>query len=199
MLIAIEGIDGAGKTTLAKLVAVALDAPYLKFPDRNTATGAVLDEVLRHKLTIPPLAFQALQVCNRLEKYDWLLTAALSRTHHVVCDRYTDSGLVYGMADGLDRAALEAMQTGLPEADLHFLIQVDPEIIDGQRLAGRDREVYENKGLQGLSDQAERFHKMWGVKIARYPRRWIVLDGSRQAEDLAAIVVGIVRERTVRR
>ncbi len=198
MIIAIEGLDGCGKTTVSKLLAAQLGATYLKFPDRTTASGRVIDKVLRQHgtecgYTMPPEAFQALQVVNRVEKLQVLWGVSALRDEHVVCDRYTATGLVYGLQDGLNRDDLEVWDSCLPPPDLSVLLVVDPVCIDGERLKGRDREVYEARGLQGLEDQAQRFEALWAEH--RNDPRWRTFAGpDRSPEDLALALVNIIEE-----
>lgn len=167
MLIAIEGIDGVGKTTLAKALAEKIGALYLKFPDRRTQTGVVLDQALRSDNgfgQLGPVTFQALQCTNRLEKWHQLAAAAGSPTIHVVADRYVASGYVYGKLDGLAPSWLDTVFAPFPTADLQVLLVADVAKVDGERLAGRDREVYERKGLAGLRAQHEAFTQLWELK-----------------------------------
>jgi dTMP kinase len=199
MIIAIEGLDGCGKTTVSKLLANMLDGTYLKFPDRTTTSGKVIDKALRYHqdgqpiCILPPEAFHALQVVNRVEKHKELWSASAARREHVVCDRYTASGLVYGTQDGLDRKVLEVWNTCLMAPDLNVLLSVDPVCIDGERLRGRDREVYESRGLQGFDDQARRFEALWAEH--KEDPRWRVFIGlCWSPADLATAICHVVAE-----
>ena len=46
MIISIEGVDGVGKTTIAKALADLLHIGYQKFPDRTTESGKLLADVM---------------------------------------------------------------------------------------------------------------------------------------------------------
>jgi len=203
MIIAIEGIDGVGKTTLARALATKIGAFYLKFPDRETVSGKAIDRALRREQDgrpieqLPPAAMQALQFVNRMEKRHLLTLAEKSTTRHVVCDRYTMSGLVYGMSDGLPIDWLIDMSLGTePDADLQILLVADPEMIDRERLAGRDREIYENRGIAGLSAQSTEFECLWRAGYAMDPDIWRTLPvGERTPLELMETVAGIIAER----
>lgn len=180
MLIELEGCDGVGKTTVAKLLAAKLGAGYLKFPDRSTPTGAVIDRMLRGELTPEPVVFQALCVVNIFEHMADIEAALRSCRYHVVCDRWVQSAFVYGASDGLSEDWLYEVMRPVPDADLHVLLYMEPARIEGERLAGRDREIYERRGLQGVQDQQERFADRWA---AHYPSPyWLSIDTGKNDE-----------------
>jgi dTMP kinase len=189
MIIAIEGVDGVGKTTLAKKLAVRIGAVYLKFPDRTTPSGACIDKVLRFQGTMSPEAFQALQTVNRLEKLQTLREAADSRISHVVCDRYTASGVVYGARDGLSRTWLENIHGAIPRARVNVLLTGDPAIIDATRFEGRVRERYEAQGVQSLADQVAAFEVYWSIQREAYrDETWLMFSMGNDADELAGIL-----------
>ena len=188
MIVEIEGCDGAGKTTVAKLLAEKIGAQYLKFPDRTTPTGRVLGDMLTGKVPHDPVPFQALNVVNRLECLHPLRLYAHDRDHHVVCDRYEQSAYVYGGQDGLDGEWLRLVMEAQPKADLHVLLWVDPETLDAERLAGRDREVYESRGVKGLVSQSIRFMQIWAQHES--DPRWVKYNtAERSANTIAEMVV----------
>lgn len=177
MIIAISGIDGVGKTTVAKeLAGLIPGSRHVKFPDRSTPTGQVIDQMLRDKRTHDPVTFQALNVVNRLEHRAEILEASRSNLNHLVCDRYTEDAFVYGGQDGLPLVWLKTITSVLPEADLHVLLTMDPMLVDSDRLAGRDREVYEQRGAKGLLSQALRFHEIW--RSHEGDPRWVTYETS---------------------
>jgi dTMP kinase len=177
MIIAISGIDGVGKTTIAKeLVEMLTGSKYVKFPDRTTPTGQVIDQMLRDKRTHDPVTFQALNVVNRLEHISEIMEAKGLRTNHLVCDRYLQDAFVYGGQDGLDEDWLKLITGTIHDADLHVLLTMDPVLVDSDRLKGRDREVYEQRGVQGLLSQALRFKLLWDQH--RGNPRWVEYETS---------------------
>ena len=191
MLIEIEGCDGVGKTTVAKMLAEKIGAKYLKFPDRSTPTGMLLDVMLREPHSFESTLFQALNVVNRLEHLKDLCSAKLEGVD-VVCDRYEQSAYVYGVMDGLDEAWLHTIMTTEPKADLHVLLYMDPLTLDTQRLAGRDREQYERKGVAGLALQSLAFRTLWEAR--RDDPCWVVYDsGKMSAETIVSAIVGCLR------
>jgi dTMP kinase len=140
MLICVEGLDGSGKTTIAKAIAEIMGGDYLHFPVYDSPTGRVIKKYLSGKWFLgladatpdeqanaEALAFQSLQVANRLEVYDRLESARGVRDYHLVVDRYWASGWVYGQLDGLDAGWLELVHRTLPTPDMNLLLDVEPD------------------------------------------------------------------------
>jgi thymidylate kinase len=103
------GGDGLGKTTIAKILAALINVPYFKFPygsDNDTEeevySGKRIRAILNDKEnTCDPVAFQALQLINKLEAVSVL--RELERKYGIVLvDRWSLSALIYGKVDGVD-------------------------------------------------------------------------------------------------
>ena len=187
MIVEIEGCDGVGKTTVAKLLAAKLGSQYLKFPDRTTPTGHVLGDMLTHKVPHDPVTFQSLCVVNRLEHFGTLDRCHQNQVLHLVCDRYIQSAFVYGGQDNVNPEWLADLMLCFPAPDLHVLLWVDPETLDAERLAGRDREVYESRGVKGLVSQSIRFMQIWAQRES--DPRWVKYNtAERSANTIAEMV-----------
>ena len=187
MVVEIEGCDGVGKTTVAKLLAEKIVAQYLKFPDRTTPTGRVLGDMLTSKVPHDPVTFQSLCVVNRLEHFETLDRCHQNQVLHLVCDRYIQSAFVYGGQDNVNPEWLADLMLCFPPPDLHVLLWVDPETLDAERLAGRDREVYESRGVKGLVSQSVRFMGIWAQHES--DPRWVKYNtAERSANTIAEMV-----------
>lgn len=200
MITVIEGIDGSGKTTVAKRLSDGLGHAYLKFPDRSTPIGKLIDQHLKGRfvlgdesgdgvsaLTRAPsvddaLMFQALQLANRMEHGQLLDDAWNNEGVNVVCDRYYQSGIVYGRLDGLDVDHLMRMHHLIPNPDLNILVDV-PFNIAIERLKARgglDR--YEEKA-EYLRKVSEAYLELWlDASDKGWQGRWTIVNGN-QPED----------------
>ncbi|VDM32523.1 unnamed protein product [Hydatigera taeniaeformis] len=100
LFVVLEGLDRAGKSTQAKMLADALSSIYgmetylLGFPDRSTTIGQWLNDYLSGKVDISPHAVHLLFTANRWERASDIQTA-LAEGRCVVLDRYSYSGIVY--------------------------------------------------------------------------------------------------------
>jgi dTMP kinase len=143
-LITIEGIDGAGKTTLARGLADALRARGIKVELLREPGGVRAAELIRGLVTDPDLAVGArtealLYAAARAQLVDEELQPLLARGVCVLLDRFVDSSLAYqGAGRGLGLAAVREINdfaTGGLTPDLTLLLAVDPAL--GRRRSDR--------------------------------------------------------------
>lgn len=132
MLIALEGIDGSGKSTQAGMLYHALTARgrrarVIHFPDYATVSGAEIRRMLADE-NRSALALQSLMLCNRLEHLDTLRAFEADRSAVLILDRYWLSGYVYGQVDGLPSAWLRRVHAVLPAPDVWAVLDVPLEI-----------------------------------------------------------------------
>ncbi len=172
-LIAVEGIDQAGKQTVCEQLVEWLrrdgtPAELTGFPDYATPLGREIAAFLRGERDFPPQARQLLYAANRWERAgvirDWL---ASGRT--VVVDRYIASGIAYGAAQGLDLDWMLELERGLPVPDLTVLLDIPPEVSLARKRTGRD--AYEER-TELLSRARDTY-----LALAKAPS-WRVIDAS---------------------
>jgi dTMP kinase len=141
--ITLEGGEGAGKSTQARLLAEALAGrgqPVLRTREPGGTPGG---ERLRALLLDPaadwtPLSEALLHVAARAQHVAQTIRPALTAGTWVVCDRFSDSTLAYqGYGQGGDRATITALSgmVGLVP-DLTLVLDVSPEVARA-RLRGR--------------------------------------------------------------
>lgn len=130
MLVTIEGLDGAGKSTLAASLAAKLGATLLREPG-----GVVLSERIRAlvkdpALTVSPRAEALLYAAARAQLVEESIAPALQRGETVLLDRFVDSSLAYqgaGRGLGVDEIArVNAFATQGLTPTRTFLLKIDP-------------------------------------------------------------------------
>ena len=197
-LIALEGIDGCGKSTQAGALASALGATLTHEPGA-TPVGALLRRLLLAPDSPPPSprAEALLMAADRAEHVALVIEPALAAGDWVVTDRYSASTIAYqGSGRGLDAAGLGALVTwaaaGLA-ADLSILVDVTVEVAAARLAAGgrggADRMEQLGPGF------ATRVRQGFLAQAAADPAHWLVVDGSADAETVAGHIVASVRER----
>ena len=143
LLIAFEGLDQSGKQTQAerlrdRVVEAERMVRLLSFPAYDTAIGTEIGRALQGDRDYGPDVMQLLYVANR---YEWKpqIEFELGRGTVLICDRYLASSIAYGEAQGLDPAWLTDMQKHLPQPDITFLLDIDPDVSARRKTADRDK------------------------------------------------------------
>ena len=190
MLIALEGLDQAGKETQGQLLRDALRAEgrrarLVSFPDYGTSIGEEIARALQGERDYGPDVMQLLYVANRHERKPdlvrWLEAGLV-----VVCDRYVASSVAYGEAQDLDTAWLSRMQEFLPAPDLTLLLDIPPEVAATRKAVGLDRYERDVALLTRVRTCYLRLAEQEG---------WIRVDGSRAKAEVAAEIWAALEER----
>jgi dTMP kinase len=191
-LITIEGIDGAGKTTLAAslldhLRGRGVEIELLREPGGVVAAERIRTLVKDPGLTIGARAETLLYAAARAQLVEEALTPVLERGVWVLLDRFVDSSLAYqGAGRGLGVAAVRAINefgTGGLAPDRTLLLELDPALgraRQGARLEGFDR--LEREELSFFETIAAAYAEL----AAAEPERVRRIDASRPAAEVAA-------------
>ncbi|KAI5184785.1 dTMP kinase [Nematocida homosporus] len=150
LLVAVEGVDRSGKSTLVKDLVLKLQSHgqrvvRLSYPNRQNQTGQLINRILRKEIDFPQEAMYMLFSANRWED-SATMQAALSSADVVVCDRYTLSGLAYALASGANNTAAMTVDQGLTKPDL-VLFLADTAVTASTR-PGFGEELFEKTAFQ---------------------------------------------------
>jgi len=189
--IALEGGEGAGKSTQARLLAQALEARGQGCIITREPGGTAGAEAIRALLLETdgdgwnPRAEALLFAAARSDHVERLILPALARGDWVICDRFIDSSRAYqggggGLSDG-EVLDLHRIGSGGLLPDLTVLIEVSPELVS-QRLAARDGDQSDRIGGRGAAYHAAvaaAFHRFANAEPHRFAR--IAGDGPAEA------------------
>ncbi len=198
MFISFEGLDGCGKTTQAQMLAERLRASgrevVLTREPGGTALGEEIRALVLHGGHVAPWAEAALYAASRAQHVDEVIRPALARGFAVVCDRYVDSSVAYqgvGRGLGLDRVLeLNLAVVGGLLPDLTVLLEIGIDDAAARVGGERDRIEREDDGFR------ERVAQGYRTLAARFPDRFVVVDGRRAVDEIAEEIDGAVRSRS---
>jgi dTMP kinase len=167
-----EALKASGK------VCVILD-----FPDYMTSIGMEIRAFLEGKRDYLPEVKHLLFSANRWEKKKEI-ESMLENGTIIVMNRYWQSNLVYGVANGMDANWLLGLDKGLPKEDIVLVILVNPSI-SAKRAEVQD--MFESDPQ--LAAKAYRNY----LKFAKQ-YRWKVVDGSKSKEQVHQEITKIIRK-----
>lgn len=196
--LALEGGEGSGKSTVARLVAERLtaigrDVVVTREPGGSPAAEAIRALLLSEQMAgADPWCEALLFAAARADHVARVIAPALRAGAVVICDRFVDSSVAYqGVARGLGedavrRANAVALAGTVP--DLVAVLDVDPAV-GLARAVGHNR--MEAEGLAFHAAVRQAFLDFAG----RDPARYVVCDATQPARQVAATIADMVPKR----
>ncbi len=199
-LITIEGVDGAGKTTLASalrdaLVRRGIDAELMREPGGVETAERIRELVKDPAISVGPRAEALLYAAARAQLVEEALEPTLRAGAWVILDRFIDSSLAYqGAGRELGVNAIRKINefaTGNLIADRTLLLLVDPEV-------GLTRSKSRGEPLDRLEQEDEEFRATVAqayLELAEAdPDRFRLIDASEVPEDVLRSAIVAVRD-----
>lgn len=193
MFISFEGIDGSGKSTQARLLAEELgsEAVLVREPGGTAASERIRELLADPEVPLDRFTELLLFCAARAQLIQEVIHPALEAGRTVVCDRYSDSSIVYqgaGRELGVDyvRQLCNATTGGL-WPDLTILLWVDPDRALA-RTRGADR--FEGEGLEFQRRVAGAYREI----AEQEPRRVRLIEAEGTVEQVHEAVITQLRE-----
>lgn len=189
--IVLEGPDGSGKSTQARLLAQALAERGLEVvlsrEPGGTAAGEKIRSLLLEKsIDLSPRAELLLFMASRAQLVEEVISPALEDGKTVVCDRFLMSSVVYqGLAGSIPAGEVESLgrnAIGNTRPGLTVVLDV-PVAVTKKRSALNDR--FESRP----EDYLERVRQGFLSLARRDPARIVVVDGSLEQDVVAGKVL----------
>lgn len=197
--ITLEGGEGSGKTTQAKILSSWLAASGFSVLRTREPGGSAGAEAIRGLLLgrsgWDPVAEMALHFAARREHWARSIQPSLAAGSFVVCDRFFDSTLAYQVAgQGAPRAAWEGLRKvtlGDVAPDLTLYLDVPVEIGVARAMRRGDANRYDRLGLAFH----ERIRQSFLAQVADEPDRFAVLDASAPLAAVTEAMIATTRAR----
>lgn len=194
--IALEGVDGSGKSTQAAFLESALALRGVKVIRTREPGGTELGERVREILlagepgAMSLVAEAHLFAAARAELVQRVVRPALAEGTWVITDRFLDSSLAYqGVARGLGIDAVLAVNAAAVDdclPDLSLVIDTPTEVTATRRCATPDRIEAEGDGFQ------QRVAAGYRQLAERFPERVVLIDGVGEPDAVHARVMTAV-------
>jgi len=194
VFVVFEGGEGAGKSTQVTALADALraegrDVVVTREPGATEVGRRIRAMVLEGGDDLSPRAEALLYAADRAHHVATVVRPALARGAVVISDRYVDSSLAYqgaGRTLPVEEVSwLSSWATGGLKPDLVVLLDIDPAV-------GLRRVASRGAGADRLESESVAFHERVRYAFldlaAADPRRYLVLDATQPAEEIALTV-----------
>jgi dTMP kinase len=194
LFISLEGVDGSGKSTQARLLVEALgpDTVAIREPGGTDAAERIRELLADPSLDLDPFAELLLFSAARADLVSRVIRPALEAGKMVVADRFADSSVAYqGGARGLGTSHVLSLTDTVIDGlwpDLTLLLKVDPELGLG-RATSDDR--FEAEGLDLQRAVAEAYEEIAIIASDRV----VVIDGTGSVDEVHERVMEAVRSR----
>jgi len=194
VFVSLEGVDGSGKSTQAKLLAEALGPETLRIrePGGTSAAERIRELLADPQLDIDPFAELLLFSAARADLVSRVIRPAVEEGRDIVADRFADSSVAYqGGARGLGTSHVLSLTDTVIDGlwpDLTVLLRVDPEVGLG-RADGEDR--FEAEGVELQRAVAEAYEEIAIIASDRV----VAVDASGSVEEVHERVMDAVRSR----
>lgn len=189
-IISIEGIDAVGKHTQSLLLETWLKGQghktaLLSFPDYRTPIGREIRAFLSGKRAFVPELQHMLFAANRWEKVP-LIKQYRDADTTIIINRYSESNVVYGVANGLNMRWLRSIEDGIPKSDMVLVLDAPPTALLSRR--SREGDSYEKNARLQL-----RARELYRELAPRFG--WKVVDAGRKVEEIHRSIVEVVKRQ----
>jgi dTMP kinase len=205
--IAIEGIDGSGKSTqIEKIKNILSKDGYEVVITSEPMTEGAIQEIIRgalfSKIKLPSRAYQFLYSADRLINHETIIVPALRSGKIVLSHRSNWSTIPYGIIDkggeySFKKKAWQiAVANGLLSEYHAFL---SPNITFYLKVSAR-KAVERLGNMQKIKDAYEKEEKLakivygYDSEVAKFPKEFIVIDGEQEEKEVTNQILAKIRK-----
>jgi len=204
-LIAVEGIDGSGKSTQVYLLRRWLELEGYKviFTEWNSST--LVKKATRRakkKRLLTPTTFSLIHCTDFADRYERQILPLLRAGYIVLADRYVYTAFVRDIVRGCNREWVKNLYSFAKHPDVTFFFDVPLEIALARILEGRPQLKYHEAGmdLDLSTDPYESFRKFQGMLNDQYhniapQHNFVTIDATRSPDDQQQLVRDFVNQR----
>ncbi|MGE4318708.1 MAG: dTMP kinase [Deferribacterales bacterium] len=202
LFIALDGIDGCGKTTLAQgmyaeMTRMKRRVKLTREPG-GTEVGMLLRQLLvNQKFDLEPETELMLYCADRLEHQTKLVIPNIQSGRDVISDRFMSSTYAYQIfGRGLDKNLLDFLTkySVVKMPDITFIIDIDPQTALSRALdrLRRDNKMQDEGKFESLGvDFFDKVHNGFKWYVDTHPNTWVI-NGMQEKEKVLSDVMDIL-------
>jgi len=190
LFITLEGVEGAGKSTLMEFIAdlfskTGQEVIQTREPG-GTKTGEQIRNILldSNNIGLTNDTELLLMFAAREQHLQEVIKPALSSGKVVICDRFTDASYAYqGGGRGIEQSRIQILETWVQQGlkpDLTLLFDVDVEI--GLRRAGKRSEA--DRFEKEETAFFERIRSCYLARAKNEPERFRIIDSAQSYDNV---------------
>lgn len=197
--ITIEGVEGAGKSTLWRKLKSSLESSgipcrFVREPGGTKLGETIRKILLRENLDIHPESELFLYAASRVQLVASIIKSSLERGEWVVADRYFDATIAYqGYGRGIELEVVKnvaKMSTLNVIPDLTIILDIEPER-GFARINSRKKDRIESEGVEFMKRVRQGY-----LEIAKEePERCFIVDADVSEESLWREVRKIINKK----
>jgi dTMP kinase len=204
--ITFEGMDGCGKTTQLRLLAAALRESGRAVVETVEPGGTEIGQQIRRILLDPantaihPRTELLLYFASRAQNVEQVIRPALAKGCTVLCDRFTDSTVVYqGCGRGLDTAIVRDLdRIACQGLEPHITVLIDTDL-ETSLLRARRRNQRTDPSESRIDEESFAFHdrvrRGYLALAEREPERFAVINGRATISEVATAIREAIHAR----
>jgi dTMP kinase len=203
-LIAVEGLDGSGKSTQIALLRrwLELEAYKVFFTEWNSSV--LVKQATRKgkkQKILTPTTFSLIHVTDFADRYERQILPLLRGGYLVLADRYCFTAFARDAVRGCDRNWVRDLYSFARLPDITFFFDVPLQVALNRILAGRPQLKFHEAGMDlGLSDDPfDSFRLFQGMIYDEYKRmqrefQFVVIDATRPPEEQQQLMRSILQQ-----
>lgn len=205
VLIAVEGLDGSGKSTQAHLLVEwlrSLGAPVHHTEWNSSPLVASSTKKAKKQRRLKPETFHLIHAADFADRYERQIQPLIEVGGIVVCDRYKFTALARDGSRGIESDRIEKCYSFAREPDLTLYFKVSPDVSLSRIDKGRSQLKYYEAGMDmNLSeDPFESYLILQGRQREIYDRltqsgRMVEIDADRTIPEVLRSVREIINDK----
>ncbi len=190
MFVALEGIDGSGKSTVARLLYESLKGKGFVLTREPTESriGIFIKELLKEQ-ELSQDTIQLLFTADRAYHMETFVEPMLKEGHGVITDRYLFSTIAYGYGAGLEVEWIEKLNSRFRIPDLTFLMDLDPETAV-QRIGKRNEKGEFFEKLDFLKRVREGY-----LMLSKRYDGFVIIDASMDERSIRDSILSVIEDK----